>query len=1152
MTRRWLAAILAVSFALRIWLAAEGGQWFWQDESRYQSAESAAADLMHGRMRDAAADLFAHADHVLFRTVALPGALLAYAIGGPHPVLVSAYFALFSVGTIFMLWAVARRSGASESEALWAALLGASANSLFFYSRFYLPYDMAMFALMGALWLALGRCSRRNSFLTGAVAACGFLTYNGYWLLAAAILALYAVRGGGGRGGLLARGAWAAFGFAAVVSLVVALGATVSGGLVAEYGRFAASVRQGDFHIGYGVIAEYFWYTERGLLFVWLCAVVFALYRGGPQRLAGRMGWWVWGLAVVLGGLVALSDVVPRLMVYGRLAREVVPFACLAAARGLTLFLDGRRSRRVWSVALVLTVALLAAFNFAAPLAQSFPSDFFRMASREISRTTGSGYSFYRVLYAEGLWGRQLTYELPTHTDLLRRENPMRFRPYQYEGYSAAQRAQLNSVDVAMRLVRFDAQLAPRGQEWGGYPGPVRMSVTFHPENWMASEPIIVFGEKGAADVIFVRYLDSSHIAFGLDHWGSGLILSEPVAVDFGAPHSLLISAGPLLPHSGSALYGASPQLEGLRNRFVVIMDGRVIVSRRAEFNGSVPRDIFFGVNVVDASTVSANFTGEVSEFSQAPLAEVIRAVPSTEVLEIARRRPAEWEGALGPIHLRLRLPEPGVEVFTRQPLISIGGPGSSDALFVECAAGGEFRIGYDSRGRDLLWSNPLHRSGFGWEDMDVCIGAMLPAGGAPIFKRFPAFERMRGTIYVRVNGETALLAERPYEPADARGIALGENTVASSVCGSFFQGDMEPARAIGPENLPPFGTRLSDMLANPDSRWGGFTGPVRLRTTFPRGLPGRTEPLLVSGARGAMDAVSVRYEGDNGVRFVFEHSNGAVVTSAPVRNPAGLAHEILISTGALMPAQASGVYSDSPELLRLRTLVEVAVDGRPVLVTWQDPHPASAGQTLVGIDNAPDDGSIRSRFQGEIESLMIAQPADAFEQGRVGSRLARPGWDGYSGPLAMRLSAMDARPGPGRPIITSGYPGGGDFVFLDFDPSGMATIVQDHWGSPLVRSRPFQMSPGTEHTLIVSYGALFPPQESGLYRKIPDLLELRGRIVVLVDGRRVLSEVEPSHPSPSDRIILGANLIGGSSTGPVFNGIIADVEPAPIESVRP
>jgi hypothetical protein len=182
----------------------------------------------------------------------------------------------------------------------------------------------------------------------------------------------------------------------------------------------------------------------------------------------------------------------------------------------------------------------------------------------------------------------------------------------------------------------------------------------------------------------------------------------------------------------------------------------------------------------------------------------------------------------------------------------------------------------------------------------------------------------------------------------------------------------------------------------------------------------------------------------------------------------------------------------------------------------------------------------------------MIAQPADAFDQGRVGSRLARPGWDGYSGPLAMRLSAMDARPGPGRPIITSGYPGGGDFVFLDFDPSGMATIVQDHWGSPLVRSRPFQMSPGTEHTLIVSYGALFPPQESGLYRKIPDLLELRGRIVVLVDGRRVLSEVEPSHPSPSDRIILGANLIGGSSTGPVFNGIIADVEPAPIESVRP
>lgn len=1151
MTRRWLAAILAVSFALRMWLAAEGGQGFWQDESRYASAQSAAADLMHGRVADAAADLFAHADHVLFRSVALPGALLSYWAGGNHPLLVSAYFSLFSVGVIFMIWAVARRSGASESEALWAALLGASANSLFFYSRFYLPYDMAMLELMVALWLAVGRGSRANSMLTGAVAGCGFLTYNGYWLLAAVILSLHALRGNGGLRGRLARGAWAALGLAAVVLLLVAIGASVSGGLAADYVKFASSVRQGDFHLGYRVVAEYLWHAERGLLLIWLGAIAYALWRGGSDRLDGRLGWWVWGIALVLGGLVALSDVVPWMMVYGRLAREVVPFACLASARGLTLFLSSRRSKGAWSAALGLAVVLLAALNFAAPLGQVFPADFFRLATREVARDAQVVYSFYRVMYAEVLWGRQLNYELPAHKDVLRRENPMRFRPYQYEGYSEAQRAQLNSVDVAMRLVRFDARLAPRAGEWGGYPGPVRMSVTFHPENWMASEPIMVCGRKGAADIVFVRYLDSGHLAFGLDHWGSGLVISEPVAVDFARPHRILISAGPLLPPAGSALYAASPQLEQLCNRLVVIMDGKVIVSRRADFIGSTPKDIVFGVNVVGATTVSASFTGNVSEFEPAPLQEILWAVPSTQVIEIARRRPPAWAGAVGPLRLRLRLPSPGAEVFARQPIISINGPGSSDALFAECGTGAEFRVGLDSRGRDLLWSKPVRRSKFGSEDMDVCIGSMLPGADAPIFEKFPAFGRMRSRIFVRVNGETVLIADRQFEPASAKGIALGENTVASSFCGSVFQGDMEVISAIGPEDMPSFGTRLHEMLGNPDARWDGFTGPVKLTVRLHGGSPGRTEPLLVSGDRGATDSVSVRYEDASDVRFVFEHSGSAAVMSAPVHYSPGAVSDILISTGALMPAGASVVYRDSPEFLRLRTLVEVGVDGRPVLATWQDPYPASASQVLVGADAAPD-GAIQRRFQGEIESLEAAGPEEALGQGAIGSRLGRPGWEGYTGPLKITLSAGDEKPGLGRPIITSGYPGGGDFIFLEFDPSGSATIVQDHWGSPLVRSQPFQMAPHVNHTLILSFGALYPPLGCALYQRQPELLEIRRRLVVLVDGRRVLSAVQSSHPSPPERIILGANLIGGSSAGAIFDGSIDNVETAPIESVLP
>jgi hypothetical protein len=186
------------------------------------------------------------------------------------------------------------------------------------------------------------------------------------------------------------------------------------------------------------------------------------------------------------------------------------------------------------------------------------------------------------------------------------------------------------------------------------------------------------------------------------------------------------------------------------------------------------------------------------------------------------------------------------------------------------------------------------------------------------------------------------------------------------------------------------------------------------------------------------------------------------------------------------------------------------------------------------------------------LDELRAARPTDAFEQGALDPRLARPGWGGYPGPLRIRLSVSEETPGRGQPVVTTGFPGGGDFIFLDFGSDGLARIGLDHWGSPLVRSEGFAMPPGTEHEVTLSFGALFPPSESALYGRQPDLLALRSRLVVLMDGRRVLSCAAASHPTPAGRIILAANPIGGSSTGPVFGGSIGGVERAPLDSVRP
>jgi len=1151
MSRRWLAAILAASFGLRIWLAAQGGQLYWPDESRYFAAEAAAGDLSHGRLGEAAADLFGHADHVLFRPASLPAALVASWVGGSHPLLVSAYLSLFSVGTIFLIWAVARRAGAPEAEALWAAFLAACASSLLIYARFYLPYDIAMFELMGALWLALGRGSRANSLLVGATAGCGFLTYNGYWLLGAAILVLYTLLGDGGRGGARRRGLWAALGAAAVVALVLAIGATVSSGLAAAYGSFAGSVRQGDFRIGYRVIAQYLWGCEHALALVWLGAMAYAVSRAGRGWPGGRLGWWTGGLALVLGGLVLLSDVVPVFMVYGRLTRELVPFACLGAAQGAAQFLGARRSPGAWSAALALAVLLLAAANFAAPLRQVFPGEFIAMARGRLSREAGAGFGFYRVLFAENLWGRPLAVSLAPHEDVLRRANPLGYMPYQFEGYSAAQRAEFARRDISMRLVRFDGRIAASDREWGGFPGPVSMTVAFDPANAAGSEPIVACGTPSQADLIFVHYLDPGHLAFGLDHWGAPGVLSRPVEVDLGKPHSIIISAGCLLPPKGSAFYRLHPELEGLREHFVVIMDGRVVCSRKIECYPADRDKIFFGLNLFGGSTSRTTFTGTVSGFSRAPVGEIVGSLPSLAVEGVARSRPPEWEGAVGPLRLRFRLPPAGVESFRGQPVVAVAGPGSSGMLYVERLGDAEFRVGYDRRGYGLLLSKPFGYSPGDVVEMDVFIGSMLPAPDAAIYSRFPGFAAMRERILVRVNGEPALAGPDRFAPAGPRQISLAENTIACSVCGTHFQGDFESVRAIGPECIPPFGSRLVDLVQNADPAWGGYTGPLRLRVRFPGADAGRVEPLLVSGSEGASDALSVEYLGGPRVRFRFEHSGSAPAVSIPVEAREGADNDLLLSTGALMPAHVGGAGAEPADAARLRSAALVGLNGRPVLVAWQAAHPAAPAQIEIGA------GSIRpwsagGRFTGEVSSMGAARVQDPLELGAMDARLGRPGWDGYPGPVEMTVTVPADWGGSGEPLITTGYPGGGDFVFIERGAGDLARITQDHWGAPLRSSEPFRLAAGAGHRFAISFGALYPPQGAALYRERPDLLALRSKIIVSVDGVRVLAADQASHPTARERIIVGANLIGGSSAAAVFTGSIRDVALAPLESFRP
>ncbi len=603
--RRGLAAVLIASFGLRIWLACQGGQFFWPDEGRYLQARAAAADLAQGRWHAALEELFGHAEHTLFRVVGLPIALVEQAVG-PNPVLAGCYFGIFSVLAIYLVWAIARRAGAGESEGLWAALLAACANSLFFYSSHLFPYDASLCIMLGALWLALGPWSPHRSWLAGTMAGLGFLTYNGYWLLGGAVLIVHVLLGEGGRARAPARAACAGAGLASPIAALIGLGRLLGHHLVAENIPYTSGV-VGDFHIGYQVIAQSLWAAEGALVFLWLAGFAAAFwFRERRRRL--RLCWA--GAAIVLGGLVLLSDVIPELKVQGRLVRTAtIPFLVLGAACGI----DGwaRKHGKGWAVAIAVAAMGMAAVNFSGPLRQWFPREFRAAAARKAKRLSRSEPGDYRVMNAAFLFTPDQVPRPPLPVTVVWRvHHPEQYPPFLFEGFTKDIRDGFLSRDCSMQLVRLGSLhnlgwlgSRPGMTRFGGYPGRVALRVKFNPAALGRSEPLIVTGETEAGDFLNVVYQDAAHVYFAFDHWGFGGVNSPLIPVDFSREHEIIAGMGSMYPrdYSGS----------GAR-RLYLAFDGQVIFDQTADFYPSGAGAVLVGLNLIGGGTALDRFSGAI------------------------------------------------------------------------------------------------------------------------------------------------------------------------------------------------------------------------------------------------------------------------------------------------------------------------------------------------------------------------------------------------------------------------------------------------------------------------------------------------------------------------------------------------------------
>jgi hypothetical protein len=151
----------------------------------------------------------------------------------------------------------------------------------------------------------------------------------------------------------------------------------------------------------------------------------------------------------------------------------------------------------------------------------------------------------------------------------------------------------IGAIRAAARAAGVGAEAGPAEFE------AIRLQVIFPAERKAGREPLVVTGETGRGDFLFVEYRDDGRVCFGLDHWGKATVTSEPVAVERGKVYAVTVAMGSF-PGAGKA--------DGLE----VGLDGRTVWAREAKFFAVGAEDVFVGKNPIGGTGCAETFGGTI------------------------------------------------------------------------------------------------------------------------------------------------------------------------------------------------------------------------------------------------------------------------------------------------------------------------------------------------------------------------------------------------------------------------------------------------------------------------------------------------------------------------------------------------------------
>jgi hypothetical protein len=169
-----------------------------------------------------------------------------------------------------------------------------------------------------------------------------------------------------------------------------------------------------------------------------------------------------------------------------------------------------------------------------------------------------------------------------------------------------------NRNDIPGCAAEFSGTIFSAQHDWSGrdpltQPGNLRLQVRLPAAVPGQRDPLVVTGRGGAGDVLIIEYMDAGTVRFGWDHWGTPMIHSDPVALDFARRHTLDIAMASL-----RNVADATSRRHPGEGTLMVAVDGRRIWEHAGLFFPAEAAEVVVGRNPIGATTCGPVFSGEI------------------------------------------------------------------------------------------------------------------------------------------------------------------------------------------------------------------------------------------------------------------------------------------------------------------------------------------------------------------------------------------------------------------------------------------------------------------------------------------------------------------------------------------------------------